>query len=388
MSLIVDVLKKAQKDVAARKPLPPFIKCSYEKDSGLRAFISRHAWLFSGALGFGIVTLFIIFMITRQGVKPISKASVSIPVTHSQKISTVLPKADNSQKISTVLPKADNSQKISTVLPKADNSQNSPVMDSQKISAVLPEARNFQEQSVIHSEKSVPEQKEKIRTIELEKIIVAPSPKDEMVELENSGGKVLLKKPSPKVKDQFYVALSHQKRGENEKAIEGYTKVIEMDPMNVEARTNLGVIYKNMGKPLQAVKEFQTVLSMNPKHENAHNNLGVIFYLQGNLKSAIQEFREVLDINPRNKEAYINLGVIYKKRNLIPKAKRMFENALSIDLHSPEANYNLGLICEESGDIKQAISNYQKFIDLSDSTYPELAAKVESRLKMLSQSQK
>jgi len=362
MSLIVDVLKKAQKDVAAKKPLPPFIKYPYEKDSGLRAFISRHAWLFSGALGFGIVILFIIFMITRQGVKPISKVSVSIPVTHSQK--------------------------ISTVLPKADNSQNSPVMDSQKISAVLPEARNFQEQSVIHSEKSVPEQKEKIRTIELEKIIVASSPKDEMVELKNSGGKVLLKKPSPKVKDQFYVALSHQKRGENEKAIEGYTKVIEMDPMNVEARTNLGVIYKNMGKPLQAVKEFQTVLSMNPKHENAHNNLGVIFYLQGNLKSAIQEFREVIDINSRNKEAYINLGVIYKKKNRIPKAKRMFENALSIDLHSPEANYNLGLICEESGDIKQAISNYQKFIDLSDSTYPELAAKVESRLKMLSQSQK
>jgi len=66
----------------------------------------------------------------------------------------------------------------------------------------------------------------------------------------------------------------------------------------------------------------------------------------------------------------------------------MFEKALSIDSHSPEVHYNLGLISEESGDIKEAISCYRKFIDFSGSTYPELTAKVKSHLEMLLQSQR
>lgn len=339
MSLIVDVLKRAQKDAVSLKPPPPFIEYPYKKDLSLSVIISRHAWLFSGAIGFGIIMLFIVLMMTMQWGKSTHEADVFYK----------------------------------------------PVTRFQEFSAVLPEANTVQE-------KSVPGQKKKTRIMEPEKRITAsspPSPKGKKIKPENASGKILLKKSSfHDVMYQFYLALSHQKRGEKEKAIEGYRKIIEMDPMNVEAHTNLGVIYKDMGKPAQAVKEFQMVISMNPRHEKAHNNLGVIFYLQGNLKKAIQEFRGVLDINPKNKEAYINLGVIYKKENQTGKAKKMFENALSIDSHSPEAHYNLGLISEESGDIKEAISCYQKFIDFSGSTYPELTAKVKSHLEMLSQSQK
>ncbi|HBF42950.1 MAG TPA: hypothetical protein DDW42_04850 [Desulfobacteraceae bacterium] len=335
MSLIVDALKRAQKDVVAKKPPPPFMEYPYKKGLGLKAIISRHVWIFSGATGFGIIMLFMILMITMQAGESTPKPAVSKPVTHSR-----------------------------------------------EFSAVLPEAYTLQE-------KSAPMQKEKTRIIEPEKRITAPSPEGKNMKSENARGKILLKKsPFHEVRDHFYLALSHQKRGEKEKAIEGYRKIIEMDPMNIEAHTNLGVIYKDMGKLRQAVKEFQMVISMYPRHEKAHNNLGVIFYLRGNLKKAIQEFREVLDINPRNKEAYINLGVIHKKRNQTGKAKRMFENVLSIDLHSPEAHYNLGLISEESGDIKKAIFCYRKFIDFSGSTYPELTAKVKSHLEMLSQSQK
>lgn len=186
------------------------------------------------------------------------------------------------------------------------------------------------------------------------------------------------------VRSHFHLAVRYQKRREKAKAMEEYKKIIEIDSMNVEAHNNLGVIYKDMGKLDQAVKEFQTVLSMNPRQEKAHNNLGITFYLQGNLEKAIQEFRGVLDINPTNKEAYINLGVVYKRQNRLGKAKRMFENALSIDPHSPEAHYNLGLILEESGDIKEAISHYQRFIDFSGSAYHELTAKVERHLETLS----
>jgi tetratricopeptide (TPR) repeat protein len=336
MSLIVDVLKMAQKDAVAKRPLPSFVNYPHKEGLCLRAVIFKHVWLFRGAMGLGIVIILMVLMMTLGD---------------------------------------------SNSSPRPDVF-NKPITRSQKISVALPETHN-------PHEKSAPVQKEKIRIIVPEKRIAAPSQKGKKMKSENAGGKILLKKsPFQDVVDTFNMALSHQKRGEKEMAVEGYKKIIEMDPMNVEAHTNLGVIYKDMGKLEKAVKEFQMVLSMNPRHEKAHNNLGVIFYLRGNLEKAIQKFREVLDINPRNKEAYINLGVIYKQGNLISKAKRIFEKALSIDPYSPEAHYNLGLISEESGDIKAAISCYRKFIDFSGSTYPELAVKVKSHLEMLTQAQK
>jgi len=233
-------------------------------------------------------------------------------------------------------------------------------------------------------------QKEKTQATEVEKKTAALSPKGKRVRPETQfspSGKILTqKRPSHDLRHHFDLAVSYQKQGEKVKAMEQYGKVIEIDPMNVEAHNNLGVIYKDMGKINQAAKAFQRALSMNPMHEKAHNNLGIIFYLQGNLEKAIGEFRGVLDINPRNREAYINLGVIYKRRNRTEEAKGMFENVLSIDPYCPEAYYNLALICEESGDTKGAISHYQKFIDLSGSAYHELAAKVKRHMETLSKS--
>jgi len=255
---------------------------------------------------------------------------------------------------------------------------------------IAPITSSPQEYSVAPAEvelsenKAIPVQKEKAQTTpssnhKRTKSGDEPSP----------SGKILVeKRTSHGIRNHFELAVSYQKRGEKAKAMEEYRKVIEIDPLNVEAHNNLGVIYKDMGKLNQAVKEFQTVLSMNPRQEKAHNNLGIIFYLQGNLQKAIQEFRRVLAVNAKNKEAYINLGVIYKRQNWIEKARRMLKNALSIDPCYPEAHYNLALVCEEGGYINEAISHYQEFIEFAGNTHHELAERVKRHLETLSQSQK
>lgn len=339
MSLIVDVLKTAQMDGVAKRPLPQFIKYQYEEGSRIKAFISRNARFFGIAIGFSVFLIVAAFGISFQR-------------------GEYTPNVDVSHKI---------------------------IMPTQRSSASHPEANFSEGNSTIVS-------KEKTQPIEPEKKMPIASSKGKKVRSEKQYiPKVIIaleKPPSHGIKDRFGLAVSYQKLGEITKAVEEYGKVIEIEPMNVEAHNNLGVIYKDMGRLNQAVREFRTVLSMAPRHEKARNNLGVIFYLQGNMEKAIQEFRGILELNPGNKEAYINLGVIYQRQNRTGKAKRMLENALSIDPHCSEAQYNLGLISEENGDIKEAISHYRKFIDLSDSTYSELTAKVKRHLATLLISQK
>lgn len=335
MSLIVDVLKIAQRDGVAKGPPLPFVKYPYEEGLRLRSFISKHAWLFRVAIGFSMLMILAVFVMTSQGGKS-------------------NPRADMSHKtIVTITPP---SQEYSVAPAETELSENKSTLEQKEKAQATPSSKH-------RKTKSGDE----------------PSP----------SGKILVeKRPSHGIRHHFELAVSYQKRGEKAKAMEEYRKVIEIDPLNVEAHNNLGVIYKDMGKLNQAVKEFQTVLSMNPRQEKAHNNLGIIFYLQGNLQRAIQEFRGVLDVNAKNREAYINLGVIYKRQNRIGEAKRMLENALSIDPHCPEAHYNLALLYEENGYIKEAISRYQGFIEFAGNTHHELAARVKRHLETLSQSQK
>jgi len=335
MSLIVDVLKIAQRDGVAKGPLPPFVKYQYEEGLRLRAFISKHPWLFRVAIGFSMLMILAVFVMTSQSRKSDPRGDVS-----HKTISTI----------------TSPSQEYSVAPAEVELSED-------KTTPVQEEKAQAPPSSKYRKTKSGDE----------------PSP----------GGKILVeKRPSHGIRHHFDLAVSYQKRGEKAKAMEEYRKVIEMDPLNVEAHNNLGVIYKDMGRLNQAVKEFLTVLSMNPRQEKAHNNLGIIFYLQGNLQKAIQEFRGVLDVNAKNREAYINLGVIYKRQNRIGKAKRMLENALSIDPYYPEAHYNLALVCEENGYIKEAISHYQEFIEFAGYTHHELAARVKRHLETLSQYQK
>jgi len=342
MSLIVDALKIAQRDGVAKGPLPPFVKYPYEEGLCLRAFISKHTWLFRGAIGFSMLMILAVFVMTAQS----RKSNPKVDVSHKTIATITLP--------------------------------------SQEYSVAPAEVE-------LSEDKSTPGQKEKAQAIGHEEETAVPSSKHKKTKSADEpspSGKILVeKRTSHDIRNHFELAVSYQKRGEKAKAMEEYRKVIEIDPSNVESHNNLGVIYKDMGKLNQAVKEFQTVLAMNPRQEKARNNLGIIFYLQGNLQKAIQEFRGVLDVNAKNREAYINLGVIYKRQNRIGKARRMLENALSIDPYCPEAHYNLALVSEENGYIKEAISHYKEFIEFAGYTHHELAARVKRHLETLSQSQ-
>ncbi len=339
MSLIVDVLKIAQRDGVAKGPMPPFVKYPYEEGLRLRAFISKHTWLFRVTIGFSVLMILAVFVMTSQS----RKSDPRVDVSHKTIATITLP--------------------------------------SREYSVAPAEAE-------LSEDKSTPEQKEKAQSIGHKEKIAVPSSKHKNTKSGDEpspSGKILVeKRNSHGIRNHFELAVSYQKRGEKAKAMEEYRKVIEIDPLNVEGHNNLGVIYKDMGKLNQAVKEFQTVISMNPRQEKARNNLGIIFYLQGNLQKAIQEFRRVLAVNAKNKEAYINLGVIYKRQNRIGKAKKMLENALSIDPCCPEAHYNLALVCEENGYIKEAIYHYQEFIEFAGYTHHELTARVKRHLETLS----
>ena len=113
-----------------------------------------------------------------------------------------------------------------------------------------------------------------------------------------------------------------------EKAIGAYKKVLEINPTNLDAKTDLGICYvEGSSTPMQGIMMLRDVVKENPEHENAQFNLGVLSIKSGQFEKAIERFEKVLTINPKRNEAQILLGESYMKTGNKEKALENLEKA-------------------------------------------------------------
>lgn len=100
---------------------------------------------------------------------------------------------------------------------------------------------------------------------------------------------------------QAWVQLGHAyfDSEQPDKAIIAYEKSLELLPGDTNVMTDMGVMYRRVGKPARAIEIFDEVLTLNPRHEQARFNKGVVLLNDMNDKdSALAEWRKLLEINP------------------------------------------------------------------------------------------
>jgi cytochrome c-type biogenesis protein CcmH/NrfG len=64
------------------------------------------------------------------------------------------------------------------------------------------------------------------------------------------------------------------------KAIEWYQKALELDPKNVNARTDMGTAYFSLGRPKEALEAYQISLQTDPNHQPTIFN-SIVVSLEG-----------------------------------------------------------------------------------------------------------
>lgn len=112
-----------------------------------------------------------------------------------------------------------------------------------------------------------------------------------------------------------------------QKAIDCYKKVIELNPANLDAKTDLGVCYaEGTAQPMQGIMLLREVVQSDPDHEYAQFNLGVLSVKSGQLEKAVERFTRVLEINPGNHDAGFLLGRCYAELGQKDKAVAALES--------------------------------------------------------------
>lgn len=124
------------------------------------------------------------------------------------------------------------------------------------------------------------------------------------------------------------LASLYLRQGNIKEAISYYEQSAQLDPLDLEAQSNLGTAYLQTGRVTDAEKKFRWVLAIEP-YAAAYNGLGLIADQRNDLKTAQKDFSTAASINPDYVEAQLNLGIVCTHLQDIPCARTAFRAFLS-----------------------------------------------------------
>ena len=146
---------------------------------------------------------------------------------------------------------------------------------------------------------------------------------------------------------EFHAGLTYGQKGEYAKAIEHFTKAIELNPQLYIAYGNRGIAYRRRGDYMLAIKDYDMAIELNPTAAQAYNNRGVVYREQGNYRRAIQDFNTALELNSDIARAYWNRGSAFLFLEEWENAEADLSHAQSLEYNiAPVFSSNYGSVEE------------------------------------------
>ena len=95
--------------------------------------------------------------------------------------------------------------------------------------------------------------------------------------------------------------------GRNHKAVSASQKAVALDPLDAEARVNLGIILQGLGRLDEGEEHIRQAIALKPDFAEAHTTLGIVLQDLGKLDEAQDSFIKAIELNPSISEASKNL---------------------------------------------------------------------------------
>lgn len=172
-----------------------------------------------------------------------------------------------------------------------------------------------------------------------------------------------------KVNDRAWVAYYNRgvvygQHNLRNRAIQDYTKAIEIKPDYAEAHNNLGVIYGEMGEFDREILHCTQAASFKPRYADAFNNRGHAYCGQGAYDLAIEDYTKALEYKPNDAGIYYNRGVARSGKGDYEEAIRDFTVSIQLRPSFAGAFNNRGIAHAARGAHHLAIQDYNQALQL------------------------
>ncbi|MBV9500717.1 MAG: tetratricopeptide repeat protein [Acidobacteriaceae bacterium] len=196
------------------------------------------------------------------------------------------------------------------------------------------------------------------------------------------------------LEQSFHAGQIALRQGQFAAAAKEFQKVLQLDPVLLEAQVNLGLAYQGLleyddathylvkalrerpnlvgpnvivgmdylklGSPDKGVPFLQTALKLDPSNRDAREALASSYLAQDNFGSSAEQFRRIADLNPDKPEALFKLGHEYL--NLV--AHLAYRGA-HLYRDSAWGHRFLGDLFSQRGHWAEAITEYQKALSVA-----------------------
>ena len=126
----------------------------------------------------------------------------------------------------------------------------------------------------------------------------------------------------------IHVAWSFHVQHRHDDEISLYGKILELDPLNVDAWNNLGLALGDKGDNDKGLVALETGLTINPARPEVWSNKGVTLRAIGRLKEAVESFDDALAIDPDFIPALSGKGITLAALGDIAGSAEAYKDAL------------------------------------------------------------
>ncbi len=146
--------------------------------------------------------------------------------------------------------------------------------------------------------------------------------------------------------------------GQYAAAVQGFLRVIQLDPGFTKAHDNLGLSYEALGRNDEAERSYREAVRLNREQKTRWPwpalNLGLLLVRLDRPGEAAALFREALREDPRFPQGHYQLGVWLERQGRLEEAAAELEEAARLDPAYPEPAYALARVYRRRGDAERA----------------------------------
>ena len=150
-----------------------------------------------------------------------------------------------------------------------------------------------------------------------------------------------------------------------DRAIETYSRAIDLNPRAAHAYYNRGNVYHNKGEFGRAIVDYNKAIELKPDYAGAYYNRGVAYGEKGDTDRAIADYNKAIQLDTNCAMAYYNRGNVYIDKGDVGCAIVDYTKAIGLNPDYTEAYYNWGNAYYNKDEFDCAIVDYTKAIELN-----------------------
>jgi tetratricopeptide (TPR) repeat protein len=163
----------------------------------------------------------------------------------------------------------------------------------------------------------------------------------------------------------FHLGLAYQNNHENQRAMAAYGRACELNPVNLQACFNSGMIQHEEGMLYPALKSYERSLEIDPQQAKIWCNLGALQFQLGEFQKSVDSFNHAVTLKPDYARAWDNLAGSLCALDQLDEAENCCRRALNFKDGYADPYFKLGSIYFQRGRMDEAEESFRKVIEVN-----------------------